>query len=273
MDPVTRWRLVLRHLQAQYHRREFTDKDPIRFLYAFPDPSDREIVGLVTSAFAFGRVQSILNTVDLVLHRLGPAPGKYVDGATDRQLQRNFAGLRHRWSTGEELAALLGAARELRRTHGSLSQSLARRVKEADETLAPGLGEWMCDWRACGAGTNNSLLSDPAKGSACKRLFLYFRWMVREDEIDPGGWTGMSPAQLVVPVDVHLFNIARILGLTRRRQPNLKAALDITSSLRRVSPDDPTQYDFSLTRPGIFASEDVQQIRRKIRELSLGPGR
>lgn len=268
MDPLTRRRLVLERLRAEYHRRDFTDKDPIRFLYAFADPSDREIAGLVASAFAFGRVQSILNTVELVLQRLGPGPGAFVDRASDRQLQRAFSGLRHRWSTGEELAAMLGAARELRRTHGSLGQSLACRVKANDETLVPGLGEWMCDWRTCGAGTNNSLLSDPAKGSACKRLFLYFRWMIRQDEIDPGGWAGMSPAQLVVPVDVHLFTIARILGLTRRRQPNLKTALDITHALRRISPDDPVQYDFSLTRPGIFAADSVTAIRRRIKELS-----
>ena len=95
------------------------------------------------------------------------------------------------------------------------------------------------------------LLSDPARGSTCKRLHLYLRWMVRTDAVDPGGWTAVRPAQLLVPVDVHMHRIGRALGFTRRAQPSGRATEDITAAFRRLSPDDPVRYDFALTRLGI----------------------
>ena len=95
------------------------------------------------------------------------------------------------------------------------------------------------------------LLAAPKDGSACKRLLLYLKWMVRRDDVDPGGWTVLTPKDLLIPTDTHMHNIALQLGLTKRKQADFKTALEITNSFARVNPEDPTRYDFVLTRFGI----------------------
>jgi uncharacterized protein (TIGR02757 family) len=100
-------------------------------------------------------------------------------------------------------------------------------------------------------GLSGNLLPAPKNGSACKRLFLFLRWMVRRDAVDPGGWERISPSELVLPLDVHLHRISLALGLTARTVPDLKAALEVTGALRNFDPDDPVRFDFSLARLGI----------------------
>jgi uncharacterized protein (TIGR02757 family) len=105
----------------------------------------------------------------------------------------------------------------------------------------------------------------PASGSACKRLNLYLRWMVRRDGVDLGVWTAVDPCRLVIPLDAHVFNIARRVALTRYRSPGWRMALDITARLRRLDPGDPVKYDFALHRMGLWR-KDVE-----IRSLRSGP--
>jgi uncharacterized protein (TIGR02757 family) len=113
------------------------------------------------------------------------------------------------------------------------------------------------------------LVSDPGKKSACKRLFLYLRWMIRRDAVDPGVWNQDS-SRLIVPVDTHMLKFGRILGLTERNQPDLKTALEITEGFRRISPEDPVRYDFSLTRLGIYPHDKVRAgcFERRLREAT-----
>jgi len=94
----------------------------------------------------------------------------------------------------------------------------------------------------------NSLLPMPRDRSACKRLHLFLRWMVRSDSVDPGGWHGVWKGHLVVPLDAHMYSLGKSLGMTRRSQADLKTALEITEALRKVDPEDPVRFDFSLTR-------------------------
>ena len=104
------------------------------------------------------------------------------------------------------------------------------------------------------------MLSSPEDGSACKRLFLYLKWMVRRDDVDPGGWTAFSPKDLIMPTDTHIHNITRQLGLTGRKQADLKTALEITRGFSAFSPEDPTRYDFALTRFGIRGALRVSEL-------------
>jgi uncharacterized protein (TIGR02757 family) len=92
----------------------------------------------------------------------------------------------------------------------------------------------------------------PSGGSACKRLNLFLRWMVRRDAVDPGGWTRVSPSQLVVPLDTHIIRLGRCLGLTRQATPGWKMAAEITAALRRLDPADPIRYDFALCHLGMM---------------------
>lgn len=255
-------RQELETLHARLNRREFVSPDPLEVIYRYNADADREVVGLVAACLAYGRVAQILRNLDTVLAALGPHPAEALrdEGA---KLTDGLNGFQHRWTPHEEIAALFdGIARALR-THGSLQACfLAHQPAGADNTL-PGLTGFTRELRR--GGPPNSLLSAPEKGSACKRLHLYLRWMARRDEVDPGCWKGLSPGLLVIPLDTHMHRAARALRLTRRKQANLAAALDVTAAFRGMNPEDPLKYDFALTRLGIRRDEDMGAYLRGLR--------
>ena len=260
---VERMREALDDLYRRYNRREFVHPDPLEFLYRYPDVRDREVAGLVAATLAVGRVAQILRSVGAVLERLSDRPARFLETVSADVLERRLADLKHRFFTGENLAAMLWGARCVLRQHGSLEACFLVGMKRDDETILPALGAFV-EKLTCGCeGRHGRLITHPCRKSACKRLNLYLRWMVRRDEVDPGGWDGVSPAKLIVPLDVHMHRIGRALGLTDRKQANLATALEITAAFRRIVPDDPVKYDFSLTRLGIRADTDLGAFLRR----------
>jgi uncharacterized protein (TIGR02757 family) len=239
----------LETLYARYNRRGEVNPDPLLFLYRYPRLVDREIVGLIASSLAYGRVAMIMRNVEATLARLEPRPfDALADCATPEALCERLTGIRHRWTSGCELAALLWGARALLQEQGSLQGCWANGTVRP-EGLLDGLSRLVASLRAAGGVTvESALLPDPASGSACKRLNLFLRWMVRCDEVDPGGWETLAPSALLMPLDVHTFRMGRRLGLVRRRSPDLKAVLELTAALARFRPDDPVRYDFALSR-------------------------
>lgn len=242
-----RW---LDRLVRDYHHARFIAPDPLERVRAYADPADREVVGLIASSLAYGNVKAILRGVREVEARLGEQPARAVVDSTPAQLRRRFADFRYRVTAGEQLASLLAAARRMIRREGSLHHSFAAAGALAGDDGVEAAGRWVQRMHAA-AGPLPHLLPHPAQGSACKRLFLYLRWMVRCDAIDPGGWSRVSPRLLVAPIDTHMHTVARRLGWTVRKQANLATALEVTAALRRHCPEDPLRYDFALTRPGI----------------------
>jgi len=121
----------------------------------------------------------------------------------------------------------------------------------------PALHLFAEELRDAAGNLEGHLLPRPARGSACKRLNLFLRWMVRRDEIDPGGWDAVSPARLIVPLDTHMHRICGSLGLTKRSQADLQAALEITEAFRAFAPDDPVRYDFAISHLGIRGEGDI----------------
>ncbi|MCX7028763.1 MAG: TIGR02757 family protein [Spirochaetes bacterium] len=225
--------------------------DPLETLYAYPDPADQEIVGLVAAGLAYGRVAQILASIGTALAPLGPSPRVFLRDASERSIDRLFAGFRHRFTSGAELSSLLLAVKRAVADHGSLERLFRAGLSPGDGTVLPALSRFVAALRALAPRPCPSLLSSPDDGSACKRLNLYLRWMIRRDAVDPGPWRSVPAAKLVVPLDTHLFRIGRALGLTTRRQADLKTALEITRGFAAVSPRDPVRYDFCLTRLGI----------------------
>jgi uncharacterized protein (TIGR02757 family) len=212
---------------------------------------DQEIVGLIASGLAYGRVAQILASVSRALAPLGGSPRAFLEGENERAIGRLYTGFKHRFTTGRELAALLVAVKRAAARHGSLEALFAAGLGRGDVTVLPALGGFVDALRRLAPHPCPSLLSSPSDGSACKRLNLYLRWMVRRDAVDPGPWRGVSRSKLVVPLDTHLFRIGRALGLTGRRQADLCTALEITRGFAEISPRDPVRYDFALTRLGI----------------------
>lgn len=235
--------------------------DPIQIVQRFADPADQEIVGFCAAGLAFGRVASVMQSVERVVSVMGPAPSTFVRGFDPAVHGRPLESLVHRWTRGPDLVALLWILRQMLERAGSLEafflegyDPAAPDVRGAIELfssramqfdLSPAYGK-------IAARTGVSyFFPRPSCGSACKRLNLYLRWMVRSDAIDLGAWTGVSPSKLIVPLDVHVIRLGRCLGLTRYTSPGWRMAEEITASLRLLDPADPTRYDFALCHVGM----------------------
>lgn len=263
---------TLEALYRRLNRREYVHPDPLEFLYRYDDPRDREVVGLVASSLAYGRVKQILASVGKVLGILGARPARFIRGRADRasaeELRGRLAGFRHRFTTGDEIAAMLAGAARLASEHGSLGGAFTEFMSPDDETVLPALERFACELSSRGGLGRCHLVPDPCRGSACKRLLLYLRWMVRRDAVDPGGWDLVPASKLVVPLDTHMFRLCRAMGLTARKAANIRAALEVTAGFRRVSPDDPVRYDFALTRLGIhpeISASDFPAFERTLK--------
>lgn len=237
-------------LYARYNKPEFIPPDPLQCVTPYRDTADREIAGLVASSLAFGNVKQILASVDRVLGEMRE-PASWLRGVTQRQLQRRFAGFRHRYVTGADLADLLWGAKLAIENHGSLEGLFHRSMSPGDATVLPALSRFCAVLCAGKPRASNYLIPSPDLGSACKRWHMYLRWMVRCDEVDPGGWKSIDRSRLIVPVDTHMHRIARRLGLTARNAADQRTALEITAAFRMIEPDDPVRFDFALTRLGI----------------------
>jgi len=235
-------------LYAQLNRRAFVSPDPLEVVYRYEDARDREVAGLIAACLAYGRVAQILRNLHALLDALGPSPAARIrrEGACALAGAPAF---RHRWTDAQEMAAFLDAIAQALRQHGSLEACFLAHSSANDAHTLGALEGFTRELRS--GGPPNSLLSAPEKGSACKRLHLYLRWMVRRDEVDPGCWTGVPPRALLIPLDTHMHRLARGLGLTRRNQANLGTTLEVTDAFRRINPEDPLKYDFALTRLGI----------------------
>lgn len=253
-------RVRLDALYRRYNRRRYVDPDPLTFLYDYPDPADREIVALIAASLAYGQVRTILKSVSAVLDRLGPHPARTLQTAAPADLRKSLSGFVHRFATGDHVAGLLTAVREILLRYGALHGCFLAGFHPSDETVLPALTRFAHQLIEAAPADPFHLLPRPERGSACKRLNLMLRWLARQDAVDPGGWTGVPASKLIVPLDVHMHRMARELGLTRRKGANMKTALEITAGFSRICPEDPVRYDFTLTRPGIRGDLDMAEF-------------
>jgi uncharacterized protein (TIGR02757 family) len=251
-------REALDAIVARTDRQDRLARDPVRAVHRYRDPLDQELVGLLAACLAFGNAGVIVRKLDEVLERLGPRPA--VAAEAPDELGRRLGGFRHRVYRGDEVARLLGGARRVQAEAGTLGGRFARELKGSGGRLRPALAAFAgalrqaggLDAPGLGRGARH-LLPDPEGASACKRLLLYLRWMVRPaDGVDLGLWADRVPASvLLVPLDVHLHRLALNLGLTERRAATWAAAEEVTARLGRLDPLDPVRYDFALCHMGM----------------------
>jgi uncharacterized protein (TIGR02757 family) len=239
-------------------------RDPIWTVRRFADRADQEVVAFIAAVLAFGRVQSVLQTVDAVLGVMGPSPAAFLRAFTPSDAGR-FDTLGHRWIRSRDLAALAWQLHQMLRDHGSIERFFAEGGRHAgDETVEAALESFSrramaldlsaIYGRARPVPGVGYFFSRPSSGGACKRLNLFLRWVVRRDAVDLGLWSAVTPAQLIVPLDTHIIRVGRCLGLTRRVSPGWKMAVDITATLRRLAPDDPVRYDFAMCHLGMMGA-------------------
>ncbi len=241
----------LDRLYQKYNTRGYVHPDPLEFLYRYEYPHDREIAGLMASSLAYGRVAQILKSVAAVLDITGPHPSAFLKKTSPESLRSMFTGFRHRFASGSHLAAMLTGAKQIISTYGSLYACFLEGLGEDDSTVLPALSFFSESLISASSNGCGHLIPLPERGSACKRMNLFLRWMVRKDAVDPGGWDEVPASKLIIPLDVHMHRIATRLGLTGRKQADMRTALEITAAFRLLVPGDPARYDFTLTRLGI----------------------
>ncbi|GAM09849.1 hypothetical protein OR1_02131 [Geobacter sp. OR-1] len=238
--------------------------DPLSFCHRYPGPADREVVGLIAASFAYGNVKIILRNLERIFSVIGPAPRRFVEQFEPERDARLFSGFKHRFNDGRDLCALLLAIRQMLAETGSIESYFLKGFDPQSGDIGPGIASFSGRVLAMDfsplfgpAGIFKDsyfpfFFPSPAGGSACKRLCMYLRWMVRPaDGIDLGLWTGLSPERLIIPVDAHIQRIGQYLGFTRRKQADWKAAQEITAALAALDPADPVKYDFSVCHLGI----------------------
>jgi uncharacterized protein (TIGR02757 family) len=193
---------------------------------------------------------------------LGDRPAAYVRGFDPRRDRSALDGLVHRWIRDVDLVALLWLLKQMLDRSGSIERFFTESYDRAAPDVSAALDSFSTralalDLRTAYRRTPSRpgvcyFFPRPSTGSACKRLNLFLRWMVRHDALDLGVWSGVPPSALVVPLDTHVIRVGRCLGLTRYVSPGWAMARDITGSLRRLDPEDPVKYDFALCHLGMM---------------------
>lgn len=276
--------MVLERLYTSCGGRNRLDKDPLALVVPFQDIRDREVTGLVCSMLAFGSVELILEACKKALKPLGDKPAEHLLVMNDAEIQATYGDFQYRFCFPQDMVNFMLAIRNILRRHGSLNALfLMGRDEGMQEKLQgqagflPAASAFVRNLKGAAGPFRKNLLPDPADGSACKRLFLYFRWMVRQDAVDPGGWKGVSPSELLVPLDTHMLSLCRgPLGFLAPRNtvrqsnisPSLRDVLLVTSHFRLYAPDDPVKYDFALTRLGIDPRDGDVSLSQLLDEVS-----
>ena len=248
------------------------EPDPLQLVLRYRDPLDQEIAGILAAAFAYGRADTVVVNVGRVLDAMGRSPHAYVSMFQRREGEKRFAGFAHRFHKTKHLLALLERLSAVIAVHGSLGALFRESYRAGDDDIGPSLSRFVVSLIA-GCDTPlplldedarrglEYLLSSPDNGSACKRMNLFLRWMVRRTSPDLGIWNFVDPSKLVMPLDTHVHRIATFLGLSERKSANWRAARELTDRLAKFDAADPVRYDFALCRLGIL--DRCSRRRRK----------
>ena len=251
----------LEELRRRYDER-YLATDPLVFPRRFERNQDREVVGLVASALAYGNVKTIASSVEHCLDWMGPRPAEFARRARPQEALRSLGPFRHRWTRARDVVCLVHFAGQMLESHHSIGRFFAESYASGDmaESLSRFSGRALAldhgglyRQRTLPAKAGVRFFFTSPKTGACKRMNMYLRWMVRPDDgLDLGLWQDIPTSDLVVPLDTHIYRIGRHLGWSQRKTPGFRAALDITRSLALADPDDPVKYDFALSRMGIL---------------------
>jgi uncharacterized protein (TIGR02757 family) len=236
--------------------------DPIQIVRRFARADDREVVGFIAASLAFGRVTSVLQSIERVLQIAGPHPAAYVRRFDPAREAAAFRTVVHRWTRGPDLVALLWVLRQMLDRSGTIEAFFAEGYDADAADVEPALDRFSAralalDLRAAYGRVPRRpgvcyFFPRASAGSGCKRLNLFLRWMVRRDALDLGVWTRVPPAKLIVPLDTHVIRVGRCLRLTSYASPGWPMAREVTASLRRLDAADPVKYDFALCHLGMM---------------------
>ena len=231
------------------------ERDAIRFPLRYPDPRDRELVALLTACLAYGRVDLFGGALERVLAAMGP-PWAFIRDFDPRRDAARFDRFIYRFNRPRDLVAFCIAARDVLARHDTLEKCFVAGDPDPTGPIGPALERFARTFLDADLGDvfprgrisrgYRHFFPLPSTGGPCKRLHLFLRWMVRREAPDFGLWTTVSPARLLIPVDTHIENMSRAIGLTRLRSRTWRMAEAITAQLAVADPADPVKYDFAL---------------------------
>ncbi|WP_190808598.1 TIGR02757 family protein [Flagellimonas sp. S3867] len=237
---------------AQYNHPKFLEDDPIQVPHRFSAKEDIEISGFLTATIAWGNRKSIINNATRLMELLDNAPNDFIQNHTETDLEK-LGPFVHRTFNVIDLRYFVQSLNNIYKHHGGL-ESVFSKHQEKD-SLQSSISQFKTTFFELPHQTRTQKhVSDPLKGSAAKRINMFFRWMVRDNGtgVDFGLWKSLKPYQLSCPLDVHSGNVARKLKLLKRKQNDAKALAELDKSLRKLDPVDPVKYDFALFGLGVF---------------------
>jgi len=236
---------------AQYNRSNFIENDPVSIPHRFKKKQDIEIAGLFAAVLAWGQRVTIINKSRELLNIMGDTPYDFLLGHKPHEL-RPFEKFKHRTFNAVDLLYFIKFLSHFYRRHNSLEDAF--KVSTESENVERGLIHFhRLFFSLDHPGRTQKHISTPERKSACKRINMYLRWMVRKDDkgVDFGIWKKISPAQLICPCDLHVERVARKLKLMGPGPLNWKSALELTGNLKKLDSQDPVKYDFALFGLGI----------------------
>ncbi len=249
--------------KLDYHYKAF-DKtkispDPLQFLHLFNDEKDIETIGFISSIFAYGNVKQIINTLDKILVITNNHPYEFVINYNKRNYSNRLKDLKHRFYTGKDIAILFSALNKAYTEYGMLKYLFLSFYNSNEENLKNPVTSFSNYFLKTADKMENQrvtlgikfMFPLPYLGSACKRMNLFLRWMIRKDELDFGLWNEIPPDKLIIPVDTHIARISIELGLTKMKNVSWKMAEEITQNLKKYDANDPVKYDFAICHIGM----------------------
>jgi uncharacterized protein (TIGR02757 family) len=248
-------------LNSHYHAfdKSKISPDPLQFLHLYKDKRDIEVFGFIASVFAFGNVKQIINSLERIKKIVGEKPYKFVNNFSSKDY-KDLKGLKHRFYTDKDIINLLLALHFTFKNHDSLKKLFLNSYNSQEPNLKNSISKFsnyfiktvleQTDQTQVSRGVK-FMFPNPENGSACKRMNLFLRWMVRKDELDFGLWREIPTSKLVIPVDTHIAKICKSLKLTKRKNVSWKMAEEITEKLKKFDHVDPVKYDFALCHIGM----------------------
>lgn len=239
----------------RYNTPDFIPGDPVSIPHRFSRLQDREITGFWAATLAWGQRKTIIQNAQRLVDLMDGVPYDFIVQHEEQDRAR-FLEFKHRTFQATDTLFFLEFLQNFYRNSDSLEHAFARHLQPGDTTVENALAGFHRDFfnHPYAPERTRKHVATPERGSTCKRLNMFLRWMVRRDKagVDFGVWTRIRPNQLLIPLDVHVDRVARRLGLLQRTQTDWKAVLELTEALRRLDPNDPVKYDFALFGLGVL---------------------
>jgi uncharacterized protein (TIGR02757 family) len=237
-------------------------KDPISFAHRYKEFHDQEAAAFLAATFAYGNVTSLCAFVDSLLALMGASPYRFLRKGEDAVASLAHYAPYYRLQKADDILRLLSMMSDVYIQHGSLYEIFLRSYT-ACNTMYVAASRFIEKLYQIHGSPIPFLLPSPSGGSPCKRLNLFFRWMVRRDGLDVGIWEKVSPSYLIMPLDTHIGRIAYAFGWIKTPSLSWKKAEAITATLRQFDSDDPTRFDFSLCHESISRNPWLRQLIEK----------